>query len=200
MRWVWIAVLVIFGAVLVASGSFEKIPIDLRDTVVENPITQIYLLNRVYDTVFEVLIFSLAVLGVSFHMSYLPAPEEIKSISDVSIRIFTRFIAFFLLVGSLYLAIEGHVSPGGGFSAGVAGGTALALIAMVEEFENFERKFERMRVHSLEKMIMALFLFLAFLILPGRNLIVLANVIVYLKVMLGSWIVVYYFIKHRGLL
>jgi len=194
MRWVWIAVLVIFGAVLVASGSFEKIPIDLRDTVVENPITQIYLLNRVYDTVFEVLIFSLAVLGVSFHMSYLPAPEEIKSISDVSIRIFTRFIAFFLLVGSLYLAIEGHVSPGGGFSAGVAGGTALALIAMVEG------KFERMRVHSLEKMIMALFLFLAFLILPGRNLIVLANVIVYLKVMLGSWIVVYYFIKHRGLL
>ncbi|MDK2786635.1 MAG: multicomponent Na+:H+ antiporter subunit [Thermotoga sp.] len=200
MRWIWIAALTIFGAVLVANGSFEKIPIDLRDSVVENPITQIYLLNRVYDTVFEVLIFSLAVLGVSFHMSYLPAPEEIKSISDVSIRIFTRFIAFFLLVGSLYLAIEGHVSPGGGFSAGVAGGTALALIAMVEEFESFERKFEKMRVHSLEKMIMVVFLFFVPLILSGKNLIVPANVIVYLKVMLGSWIVVYYFIKHRGLL
>ncbi|PLV56148.1 Na(+)/H(+) antiporter subunit B [Thermotoga sp. SG1] len=200
MRWIWIAVLTVFGAMLVASGGFEKILIDLRDTVVENPITQIYLLNRVYDTVFEVLIFSLAVLGVSFHMSYLPAPEEIKSISDVSIRIFTRFIAFFLLVGSLYLAVEGHVSPGGGFSAGVAGGTALALIALVEDFENFERKFERTKAYFLEKFVMIVFLFLVMLILPGRNLIVPANVIVYLKVMLGSWIVVYYFIKHRGLL
>ena len=200
MRWVWTTVLIVFGIVLIAYGSFEKVSVDFKDLVVENPITQIYLLNRVYDTVFEVLIFSLAVLGVSLHMAYLPAPGEIKSISDVSIRIFTRFIAFFLLVGSLYFAIEGHVSPGGGFSAGVAGGTALALIAMVEEFESFERKFEKAHVHSLEKMIMVVFLFFVLLIFPGRNLIVPANVIVYLKVMLGSWIVVYYFIKHRGLL
>jgi len=200
MKWVWITIFVVFCFAVLLNGSFEKVQGKFENPVVKNPITQIYLLNRVYDTVFEVLIFSLAVLGVSFHMSYLPAPEEIKSISDVSIRIFTRFIAFFLLVGSLYLAIEGHVSPGGGFSAGVAGGTALALIAMVEEFENFERKFERTRAYFLEKFIMIVFLFLVVLILPGRNLIVPANMVVYLKVMLGSWIIVYYFIKHRGLL
>lgn len=47
---------------------------------------------------------------------------------------------------------------------------------------------------------MIVFLFLVVLILPGRNLIVPANMVVYLKVMLGSWIIVYYFIKHRGLL
>jgi multicomponent Na+:H+ antiporter subunit B len=200
MRWVWITIFVVFCFVVLLNGSFEKVQVNFENPVVKNPITQIYLLNRVYDTVFEVLVFSLAVFGVSLHMAYLPTPEEIKGISDVTIRIFARFIAFFLLVGSLYLALEGHVSPGGGFSAGVAGGTALALIAMVEDFENFERKFERTRAYFLEKFIMIVFLFLAVLILPGRNLIVSANMVVYLKVMLGSWIIVYYFIKHRGLL
>ncbi|PLV60471.1 cation:proton antiporter [Thermotoga sp. KOL6] len=196
----WAIFLLVFGFLLIYNGSFEKTPVELKKLIVKNPVTQVYLLNRVYDTIFEVLVFSLAVLGVSLHMSHLPTPDKVKSISDVSIRIFTRFIAFFLFVGSLYLAVEGHTSPGGGFSAGVAGGTALALIAMIEDFDYFERKFEKTRAYLLEKFIMILFLILTSFILLGENLIVFANVVVYLKVMLGSWIIVYFFIKHRGLL
>jgi len=200
VKWVGVISLVSLCFLVLAKADFSKAFSAFEDLLVENPVTQIYLFNRLYDTVFEVLVFSLAVLGVSMHSSLLPSPPTIRVIADVSIRIFARFIAFFLMVSSLYLALEGYRSPGGGFSAGVAGGTAFALIGMVEEFDEFERKFTRWKAPIAEKFSAVLFLAVAAFSFFGVPLITPLNVVVYAKVAFGSWMIVYCFIKHRGLL
>ncbi|MBO8140329.1 MAG: cation:proton antiporter [Thermosipho sp. (in: Bacteria)] len=171
---------------------------------VDNYVTEIYLKNRVYDTIFEVLIFSLAALGVLiFNFSI-----ELKSIilHENHVRILLRFLSYFVMLSSFYLAFSGHVSPGGGFSAGVAGGTALLLYALSTTVSEFEYLFRQLRVKLLEKLLLlfiyifSIFVLLGYLKTLGTNNIVVLNVLIFFKVMFGTWIILYSFIKHRGII
>ena len=167
---------------------------------IPNIVTLIYLKNRFYDTIFEVMVFSLAILGIGVHSSSLVPPINRRIIKDVSTKLFTRYISFFVFLGSAYLALWGHRSPGGGFSAGVAGGTGLLLLGMTEEFDVFETKLEKFRVHVMER-IFLFFVIFSFIItsLLGTDLIVPTNFMIYLKVSFGTWILIYSLIKHRGI-
>ncbi|MBT1247443.1 MULTISPECIES: Na(+)/H(+) antiporter subunit B [unclassified Thermosipho (in: thermotogales)] len=165
---------------------------------VDNFVAEIYLKNRLYDTVFEVLVFSLAALGI-FLFNY---SEEKKNLflHENHIRIFLRFLSYFVILLSFYLAYFGHKSPGGGFSAGVAGGTGLLLYALSTTINEFEYLFSKYKVKIVEKWILLLIYVSSIVSLIGKNNIVLLNILIYFKVMFGTWIILYSFIKHRGII
>ena len=195
--------IVLFITLIMHFPSLSKVDyekIDKLKTSIPNLVTLIYLRNRFYDTIFEVMVFSLAILGIGLHSSSLMPPINRRVIRDVSTRLFTRYISFFVFLGSAYLALWGHKSPGGGFSAGVAGGTGLLLLGMTEEFDVFEKKLEKFHVHVMER-IFLFFVILSFIItsLQGIDLIVPTNFMIYLKVSFGTWILIYSLIKHRGI-
>lgn len=111
------------------------------------------------------------------------------------------------------LSLRGHLSPGGGFAAGVAGGTAIGLQLISGAAERTQRLFHQYRADLLEKMAVLGFLLLAMLALlelspaAGRfgellsgGWIPLLNLLVGLKVTLGSWAMVQRLVRHRGLL
>jgi len=89
------------------------------------------------------------------------------------------------------------------------------LVALTSSFENMERSFERVHAVVLEKAMTAVFTVCVLLEVAGCSvptgkvgsllsggLIPIYNVIIFVKVTTGSgsWIIVYSFIKHRGLL
>lgn len=95
-----------------------------QDVGGENAVTAIYLGYRVYDTLFEALILVIAVVAVS-HMSWFEktsVPDGKHSeIEHSGMSVFTiRIIAPILLLFGVYLIMNGHISPGGGFQGGVA--------------------------------------------------------------------------------
>ena len=90
----------------------------------ENAVTAIYLGYRVYDTLFEALILVITVVAVS-HMSWFDQTTVTdgrrSDIQRSSLAVFTiRVIAPILLLFGVYLIMNGHISPGGGFQGGVA--------------------------------------------------------------------------------
>ena len=111
------------------------------------------------------------------------------------------------------MAIRGHLSPGGGFAAGVAGGTAIGLIAMTSPPERLQRLYKRWYAATWEKVSVLIFIVLSVITLSGIELphgqlgelfsggmIPILNILVAIKVALGSWSVVLVFIRYRGLL
>lgn len=95
----------------------------MRDVGGENAVTAIYLGYRVYDTLFEALMLAVSTVGV-VHMSfYAEQPQKqmqsvVKS-SSTAVYII-RIISPVLLLFGVYLILNGHITPGGGFQGGVA--------------------------------------------------------------------------------
>ena len=111
------------------------------------------------------------------------------------------------------LALRGHLSPGGGFAAGVAGGTAIGLLLISGGAERYEEIYLRWRADWLEKGAVVVFILIAAASLAGLELpqgrfgalfsggwIPLLNALVAIKVTLGSWAMIQRLVRHRGLL
>ena len=189
--------------------NIEKTEYLLRQGRVPNLVSVIYMKNRILDTLIEVLVFSMAVFGVRIYHTSKEA--ETKEIEDRNYRFLSRYFAFLAMIVSLYLALTGHLSPGGGFSAGVAGGTAILLLGISAGIDEMERKFERMMVDRIEKIVITFMVILTLLeyrfeivfgdfgeMLSG-GLIPVQSLIIYMKVLAGVWVIVYNFMKHRGI-
>ena len=165
-----------------------------------NTVTTVYLRNRMYDTIFEVLVFSTVVFGIKeFHRGKERGADRL---GDRVFRGVSGFIAFILMSASLYLALTGHLYPGGGFTAGVAGGTALLIVGMRDGVEKFERDLERFRMESLEKALVVAVVLLALAEFKGFRpdlAVPMQSFLIYSKVMGGTWLITYTFMKHRGI-
>jgi multicomponent Na+:H+ antiporter subunit B len=111
------------------------------------------------------------------------------------------------------LGIRGHLSPGGGFAAGVAGGTAIGLVAITASSEWMQGIYQRWHAAKWEKISVLVFIVLSVITLSGWELpygelgtlfsggiLPLLNLLVAIKVALGSWAVILVFIRYRGLL
>ena len=91
----------------------------------ENAVTAIYLGYRMYDTLFEALMLLVSVVGVA-HMSWYCYTETTdKQISGVSksdkVAVYTiRLVCPAMLLFGIYIILNGHLTPGGGFQGGVA--------------------------------------------------------------------------------
>jgi multicomponent Na+:H+ antiporter subunit B len=216
MRWIYIAAIAVVFAVLAVlqvdgpsqAGIAEQI---FQEAQVPNSVSGILLRNRLYDTAFEVLVFTLAVLGVQYAFSFQRIEDKIFSLTDPTMVILCRIGAMISALIFIELGLRGHLAPGGGFAAGVAGGTAIGLVTLTGNTEELYHFYRRWHMATFEKGIVLLILLLVFVLfllpfgdgtgpLKGALSIPLLNILVALKVAIGSWTIVLLFIRHRGLL
>ena len=185
----------------------------IEDTGVSNAVSGIIFRNRLYDTIFEVVVFTIAVLGVKFLLANETPTEVVYQFSDRPSIVLARLGATIAAIVAIELAIRGHLSPGGGFAAGVAGGTAIGLIAITSSSRWMENIYKKYRAATWEKVSVLVFIVLAVITLSGWELpvgelgtlfsggiIPILNILVAIKVTLGSWAVILLFIRYRGLL
>jgi len=189
------------------------------DTGAANLVSAIYLNYRLYDTLIEILVFSVAVLGVRFYLAEQKgSEEEVARIPESQVIRTSADLLFppiFLL--GIYLVLFGHLSPGGGFSGGTVAGTGLLLCAVALGADVVARRFHEAALERLEwGVLLVILLFalspIALWRLPLTDLfprgrlgslasggsILIYNALIGLKVFIGTWVVVYSFIRHRG--
>ncbi|WP_373500799.1 Na(+)/H(+) antiporter subunit B [Desulfococcus sp.] len=219
MRWIYIAAGIAFYIkMLLPAPSTPILPFSIVETVVTesgviNAVSGIMFHSRLYDTVFEVMVFTIAIMGAHFLLEDERPYPKVRRFTDAPSIIMARLGATIAALVGIELAIRGHLSPGGGFAAGVAGGTAIGLVAVTSPPEEMQAIYRRWHVAAWEKVAVLLFILLAFLTLAGvalphgetgelfsGGMIPLFNLLVAVKVALGSWAVVLLFIRYRGLL
>jgi multicomponent Na+:H+ antiporter subunit B len=220
MKWVYIAAgiaiylkMLVFPNPVLETSELSIVEMVVADSGVPNAVSGIIFRNRLYDTIFEVVVFTISIMGVR----YLLADEEpsgtVYQFTDHPSIVLARLGATIAALVGIELAIRGHLSPGGGFAAGVAGGTAIGLIAITSSTEWMGEIYQRWRAAIWEKVSVLIFIVLAVLTLVGIELpqgelggllsggwIPLLNVLVAVKVALGSWAAILIFIRYRGLL
>ena len=220
MKWIYFAAgIALFIKMLIVpnpEANWLEIPIVesiVEDAGVSNAVSGIIFRNRLYDTIFEVVVFTIAILGVKYLLSDEQPTEVVYQFSDRPSIILARLGATISAIVAIELAIRGHLSPGGGFAAGVAGGTAIGLIAITSSSEWMEGIYKKYHAATWEKISVLVFILLAVVTLVGIQLpygelgtlfsggmIPLLNILVAIKVTLGSWAVILLFIRYRGLL
>lgn len=219
MKWIYIAAGIAFYIkmiILSPALEFEELPIvDLivEDTGIPNAVSGILFRNRLFDTIFEVVVFTMAIMGVQFLLSNEKPSRTIYQFSDHPSIILAQLGATIAALISIELTISGHLSPGGGFAAGVIGGTAIGLITVTSSSQWIEFLYQRFRAALWEKVLVLNFIIVAAFTLVGLELphgeygtifsgswIPILNILVAMKVALGSWTAVLVFILYRGLL
>jgi multicomponent Na+:H+ antiporter subunit B len=221
MKWKWayiVAGIALYVKMLLLSnpapsfgGSIVKAVVE--DSGVPNAVSAIILRNRLYDTIFEVIVFTIAIMGAYFLLANERPLSKIHQFTDQSSIILARLGATIAALVGIELAIRGHLTPGGGFAAGVAGGTAIGLIAMTSSPEWMQAVYQRWHAATWEKVSVLVFIVLSVITLAGIELphgelgelisggiVPILNILVAIKVALGSWAVVLIFIRYRGLL
>lgn len=220
MKWIYIAAgialyikILVFPNLALESTGLSIVESIVQDTGVPNTVSGIIFRNRVYDTIFEVVVFTIAIMGVRFLLANEKPSCTIYQFTDHPSVVLARLGATIAALVSVELAIRGHLSPGGGFAAGVAGGTAIGLVAITSSAEWMEGIYQKWRAGILEKISVLIFIVLAVMTLIGYELphgqvgglfsggtIPLLNILVTIKVALGSWAAILLFIRYRGLL
>ncbi|MDX2230276.1 MAG: Na(+)/H(+) antiporter subunit B [Leptolyngbyaceae cyanobacterium bins.349] len=185
----------------------------VRECGVPNAVSGIIFRNRLYDTIFEVVVFTIAILGTKFLLANERPSCAIYRFNDQASIVLARFGATIAALVGIELAIRGHLSPGGGFAAGVAGGTAIGLVAITSSPEWMQAIYQRWHAAAWEKISVLVFVVLSVITLAGYELphgqmgelfsggiVPILNILVAIKVALGSWAVILIFIRYRGLL
>ena len=189
------------------------------DTGAANLVSAIYLNYRLFDTLFEILVFSVAVLGVRFYLAQQRGnEEEVTRIPESQVIRTSADLLFppILLLG-IYLVLFGHLSPGGGFSGGTVAGTGLLLCAVALGADVVGRRFHEPTLERFEWEILLAILLLALIpvlfgrlpftdLLPRGRLgslasggsILIYNALIGVKVFIGTWVIIHYFVRHRG--
>lgn len=220
MIWVYLAAGLAFAFKMILlpnpaldSEEFVLVESLVQESGVPNAVSGIIFRNRLYDTIFEVVVFTVAIMGVRFLLANEQPSCTMHQFTDHPSIVLARLGATIAALISVELAIRGHLSPGGGFAAGVAGGTAIGLVAITSSARSMESLYHRWRASTWEKVSVLIFILIALLTLLGLELpqgelgalvsggwIPVLNILVAVKVALGSWAAVLVFIRYRGLL
>ncbi|MBE9011076.1 Na(+)/H(+) antiporter subunit B [Pseudanabaenaceae cyanobacterium LEGE 13415] len=219
MIWIYIAAgVVFFFKMVLLVDPMPELPYSivdavLKDSGVPNVVSGIILRNRLYDTIFEVIVFTIAIMGASYLLANERPLSKIRQFTDETSILLARLGATIAALVGIELAIRGHLSPGGGFAAGVAGGTAIGLVAMTSSPEWMQGVYQRWKAATWEKVSVLVFIVLSIVTLAGYELphgqlgelfsggmLPILNILVAIKVALGSWAVILVFIRYRGLL
>lgn len=220
MKWVYLAAgiavylkMLILPDLAIEEAGLSAVELVVQDSGVPNAVSGIIFRNRLYDTIFEVVVFTLAIMGVRFLLADEQPSCAVYQFTDHPSIVLARLGATIAALISIELAIRGHLSPGGGFAAGVAGGTAIGLVAITSSTQLMEALYQRWRAATLEKVSVLIFIVLAIVTLIGFELphgepgtlasggwIPLLNILVAVKVALGAWAAILMFIRYRGLL
>ncbi len=187
----------------------------LREDGSINMVSAIYLDYRLYDSLFEVLVFTSAILGVSYYIAHFPEAGEVFPSNSKLTFIAIVASAPMVVCWGIYTLLTGHISPGGAFSGGAIGASGILFLSLAIGSRKAEMPFHKMRLEALEKY--ALLLIASYIVLgifdkglfsplfwigipgaflSGRGAIVL-NVSIGIKVFVGGWAILYLFSRHR---
>jgi multicomponent Na+:H+ antiporter subunit B len=219
MKWIYvIAGIALYIKMLLmpnpaAEFSLSIVEAVVQDSGVPNAVSGIIFRNRLYDTIYEVVVFTIAILGAQFLLANEKPSGTIYRFTDQPSIVLARLGATITALVGIELAIRGHLSPGGGFAAGVAGGTAIGLVAITSSAEWMQAIYQRWHAAVWEKVSVLIFIGLSVITLWGWELphgelgalvsggvVPLLNLLVAVKVALGSWAIILIFIRYRGLL
>ncbi|MFB6290439.1 MAG: MnhB domain-containing protein [Candidatus Bipolaricaulia bacterium] len=177
---------------------------------VDNAVFGVYGMYRFYDTLFELLIFATAVLGITVFSDLEPSLKTGKGslVESHVVSASASFLYPIIAVFGIYLAFSAHLGPGGGFAGGVISGTGILLLALARGAEEIGGKFRENSMKRVEYFVIFLALLVVILgsIFPGRvyrglpgfGVITLVNISIGLKVFIGTWAILHFFVKHRG--
>lgn len=219
MKWIYIIagiafyIKMLFVANPAPRLSFSIVEAIAKDSGVSNVVSGIIFRNRLYDTIFEVIVFTIAIMGANFLLANEKPSTRIYQFADQTSVVLAQLGSTIAALVGIELAIRGHLSPGGGFAAGVAGGTAIGLIAITSPPEKLQNIYKQWHAATWEKISVLIFIVLSVVLLSGIDLphgqmgelisggmIPILNILVAIKVALGSWSAVLAFIRYRGLL
>ena len=173
----------------------------------ENAVTAIYLGYRMYDTLFEALMLLVSVVAVA-HLSFYSETAEGKGeqsdITRSAIGSFTiRMITPLILVFGIYLIMNGHFSPGGGFQGGVA--LASFFVCRYLIYDIYDTKADK--IFIMEKIIFSVIILLPVLFIflgvyyyfpQYRNAyLVIMNTLIGMKVCCGFMVIFYRYIAFE---
>jgi len=178
-----------------------------RDFGGENAVTAIYLGYRMYDTLFEalmLLVSIVAVMHLSRHEGEVANKETPSGVSDSNIvGVAIRVICPVLLLLSVYLIANGHISPGGGFHGGVVAAAFFVCRYMIYGITDMRID----KVVVMEKIVYlgivaftVYFIFLGaqnYLPIPRDVFLIGMNLLLGVKVACGFFIVFYRFIAFE---
>ncbi len=177
---------------------------------IDNAVFGVYGMFRFYDTLFELLIFATAVLGITVFSDLEPSMRSEKSslVESHVVSASASFLYPVIAVFGIYLAFSAPLGPGGGFAGGVISGTGILLLALARGVEDIGRKFREDSMRRVEYFMIFLALIVTILgsifpeqvyrNLPGFGVITLVNLSIGLKVFIGTWAILHFFVKHRG--
>lgn len=170
---------------------------------VANAVAAVVLGVRLWDTLFEVLVYVVAMVGVRFFLGGLRWRGELPPVAETPLlRRSADLLLGPILVFALYVAASGHLGPGGGFPAGALLGSALLLLALAKGVERLSQELYEPRLESLEYLAVALLLFLGAVVLiflvRAPAAFIAANLLIALEVAIGAWAVLHRFASARG--
>jgi len=179
-----------------------------RDVGGLNAVTAVYLGYRLYDTVFEALMLivcMVAVIHLSEHKGVFGANSIYNSVRHSQISVVTiHAICPILLLFGVYLIVNGHLSPGGGYQGGVILASFFICRYMVYGISDTPID----KVLKVEKIFFALIVmlalfFIAFLAkasLPEHKAVylIVMNLLIGVKVACGFFIMFFRFVSFES--
>jgi multisubunit Na+/H+ antiporter MnhB subunit len=112
-----------------SSGLSEEVAANLEASGVSNPVTAVLLNFRGYDTMLEMFVLLMALLG-TWLLGGLPSRNEMSA--GPVLDTFSRFMVPIFILAAAYLLWVGAVAPGGAFQAGSVLGAAGVLLLLAD--------------------------------------------------------------------
>lgn len=178
---------------------------------VANAVFFVYGIGRFYDTFLELLIFSTAVLGITiFSGNEISDSVSQQPVESHVVTASSSFLYPLVALFGIYLICSAHLGPGGGFAGGVVSGSGVLLVAVALGADQIGSRFSELTMKKVEYLILlAGFLFgvagmyypgSVYHNSPGAIFIVILNLLIGIKVFIGTWAILHFFVKHRGTL
>jgi len=109
----------------------------LLDTGSRNLVTAIYLDYRLFDSLFEAGILLIAVSGVMWVSEHKITEKNANFMLDKQktpelFITFSRLLYPVMLLFGMYVVVNGHISPGGGFQGGAIIATAILILYYID--------------------------------------------------------------------
>jgi multicomponent Na+:H+ antiporter subunit B len=217
-----IAVTIIFVIVMLSFDPSGSIPRPIEQIVervnVPNAVTSVYLEARLYDTIFEIIVFTVTALGVAALLASLPVNIDEGQQVFGTVTVYSGGLAALSITLFLYVVINGHITPGGGFVGGVVLATGVITYGLTSSFKKASLHYDMLKIGVFEKISFVLIFALSTLIilLPETHsqllseagfgstfsggFIPILNILIGIKVYAGAWKMSSEFISRRGTL